>query len=73
MAKKMLDQANGQKLFEGFSAEEMHEILIEMPELKKMQKEKDKLIRDGPKPAEFSSMQLIHLDSLTEIANRDRA
>lgn len=31
MAKKKLDQAHGQKLFEGFSNEEMHEILVEMP------------------------------------------
>ena len=51
----------------------MHEILIEMPELKKMQKDMAKLIAEGPAPPEFSKTQLIHLDSLHDIANRDKA
>lgn len=49
-ALKKLDQAKGSKLFEGFSKDEMLEILIEMPELKKMEKEKANLIANGPFP-----------------------
>ena len=32
-----------------------------------------KLIAEGPAPPEFSNTQLIHLDSLHDIANRDKA
>ena len=31
---KKLDQARGSNIFQGFSQEEIHEILIEMPQLK---------------------------------------
>lgn len=51
----------------------MHEILIEMPQLKKMKNDMAKLISNGPQPPEFSNTQLIHLDSLHDIANRDKA
>lgn len=36
MDKKKLDHVQGSNIFEGFSKEEINEILIEMPELKKM-------------------------------------
>jgi len=36
IAKKKIERAKGQKLFEGFSKEEMEEILVEMPQLKKI-------------------------------------
>lgn len=41
-----------------------------MPELKQMAKEKADLIEKGPKEPQFSHSQLIHLDSLNDIANR---
>ena len=52
----------------------MQEILIEMPQLKKMKKEAEKIIANGgPAEPDFNNAQLIHLDSLHDIANRDKA
>ena len=52
----------------------MHEILIEMPQLKQMKKEADKIIANGgTEQPDFNNAQLIHLDSLHDIANRDKA
>ena len=51
----------------------MHEILVEMPELKRMEKETAKMIINGPTPPQFSNTQLIHLDSLNDIANKGKA
>lgn len=44
-----------------------------MPALKKLQKQKAKLAGEGPKNPAFSRTQLIHLDSLNDIATRDQA
>ena len=44
-----------------------------MPQLKMMQKEKERLEINGPQHPQFSNAQLIHLDSLNDIANRGAA
>lgn len=73
IAQKKLDHAKGSNIFTGFSQDEIHEILVEMPELKQMAKEKAALIEKGGKDPKFSRSQLIHLDSLNDIANRGQA
>ena len=68
-----MNQAQGSNIFKGFSQEEIHEILIEMPQLKQMKKEKYNIAVNGTQPPVFSKAQLIHLDSLNDIANRGQA
>ena len=39
---KQLDQSQGSTIFNGFTRDELHELLIEMPHLRKLQKQADK-------------------------------
>ena len=73
---KQLDKSQGSTIFNGFTRDELHELLIEMPHLRKLQKQADKRKMQGNEvdiePKQISNA-MIQLDSLQEIAQRGKA
>ena len=68
--KRKLDLIEKSDIYKGFTREELHEILIEAPLEKQIEKDKKKEARDEPKQPQFDNFKLVQLDGLHDIATR---